>query len=164
MLYLLDANVLIDARRDYYPPDRVPQFWQWLVDMGTQGRVRIPREIFDDIVRGNDELVDWLKRHKPSLVLDEYAPRELVAYVTEQGYARDLADDEIEKIGSDAFLIAHALADAGNRCVVTTESSKPSRTRANRHVPDVCRDLDVDCIDTFQLIRRLDFRTNLSGS
>ena len=132
--------------------------------MGTQGRVRIPREIFDDIVRGNDELVDWLKRHKPSLVLDEYAPRELVAYVTEQGYARDLADDEIEKIGSDAFLIAHALADAGNRCVVTTESSKPSRTRANRHVPDVCRDLDVDCIDTFQLIRRLDFRTNLSGS
>ena len=132
--------------------------------MGTQGRVRIPREIFDDIVRGNDELVDWLKRHKPSLVLDEYAPRELVAYVTEQGYARDLADDEIEKIGSDAFLIAHALADAGNRCVVTTESSKPSRTRANRHVPDVCRDLDVDCIDTFQLIRQLDFRTNLSGS
>ena len=164
MLYLLDANVLIDARRDYYPPDRVPQFWQWLVDMGTQGRVRIPREIFDDIVRGNDELVDWLIRHKPSLVLDEYAPRELVAYVTEQGYARDLADDEIEKIGSDAFLIAHALVDAGNRCVVTTESSKPSRTRANRHVPDVCRDLDVDCIDTFQLIRRLDFRTNLSGS
>ena len=164
MLYLLDANVLIDARRDYYPPDRVPQFWQWLVDMGTQGRVRIPREIFDDIVRGNDELVDWLKRHKPSLVLDEYAPRELVAYVTEQGYARDLADDEIEKIGSDAFLIAHALADVGNRCVVTTESSKPSRTRANRHVPDVCRDLDVDCIDTFQLIRQLDFRTNLSGS
>ena len=132
--------------------------------MGTQGRVRIPREIFDDIVRGNDELVDWLIRHKPSLVLDEYAPRELVAYVTEQGYARDLADDEIEKIGSDAFLIAHAFADAGNRCVVTTESSKPSRTRANRHVPDVCRDLDVDCIDTFQLIRRLDFRTNLSGS
>ena len=87
-----------------------------------------------------------------------------MAYVTEQGYARDLADDEIEKIGSDAFLIALAFADAGNRCVVTTESSKPSRTRANRHVPDVCRDLDVDCIDTFQLIRRLDFRTNLSGS
>ena len=115
-------------------------------------------------MRGNDELVDWLKRHKPSLVLDEYAPRELVAYVTDQGYARDLADDEIEKIGSDAFLIALAFADAGNRCVVTTESSKPSRTRANRHVPDVCRDLDVDCIDTFQLIRQLDFRTNLSGS
>ena len=132
--------------------------------MGTEGRVRIPREIFDDIVRGNDELVDWLKRHRPSLVLDEYAPRELVAYVTEQGYANDLADDDVEKIGSDAFLIALALADAGSRCVVTTESSKPSRTRANRHVPDVCKDLNIDCIDTFQLIRQLDFRTNRGGS
>ena len=132
--------------------------------MGTEGRVRIPREIFDDIVRGNDELVDWLKRHRPSLVLDEYAPRELVAYVTEQGYANDLADDDVEKIGSDAFLIALALADAGSRCVVTTESSKPSRTRANRHVPDVCKDLNIDCIDTFQLIRHLDFRTNRGGS
>ena len=164
MLYLLDANVLIDARRDYYPPDRVPQFWQWLVDMGTQGRMRIPREIFDDIVRGNDELVDWLKLNRHTLVLDEYAPRGLVACVTERGYASDLADDEIEKIGSDAFLIAHALVDTGSRCVVTTESSKPSRTRANRHVPDVCEDLDVDCIDTFKLIRRLDFRTSRSAS
>ena len=132
--------------------------------MGTEGRVRIPREIFDDIVRGNDELVAWLKRHRPLLVLDEYAPRELVAYVTEQGYANDLADDDVEKIGSDAFLIALALADAGSRCVVTTESSKPSRTRANRHVPDVCKDLNIDCIDTFQLIRQLDFRTNRGGS
>ena len=160
MLYLLDANVLIDARRDYYPPDRVPQFWQWLVDMGTQGRMRITREIFDDIVIGNDELVDWLKQNRQSLVLDDYAPRELVAYVTEEGYASDLADDEIDKIGSDAFLIAHALVDTGSRCVVTTESSKPSRKRANRHVPDVCEDLAVECIDTFKLIRRLDFRTS----
>ena len=160
MPYLLDANVLIDARRDYYPPDRVPEFWQWLVDMGMEGRVRIPREIFDDIVSGTDELVDWPKDNRQWLVLDEYAAKGLVTYVTEQAYAIDLADDEIEKIGSDAFLIAHALADTGSRCVVTTESSKPSRVRANRHVPDVCKDLGVKCIDTFGLIRELDFRTS----
>ena len=164
MLFLIDANVLIDARRGYYPPDRVPQFWQWLVNMGTQGRVRIPREIFDDIAKGNDELVDWLRVNRHTLVLDEYAPGGLVTYVTEQGYASDLADDDIEKIGSDAFLIAHALVDTGSRCVVTTETSKPTSTRANRRIPDVCRSLDVECIDTFQLIRRLDFRINLSAS
>ena len=27
MLYLLDANVLIDASRYYYPIQRVPEFW-----------------------------------------------------------------------------------------------------------------------------------------
>jgi len=37
MLYLLDANTLIDAKRDYYPIDRVPEFWSWLIFQGQQG-------------------------------------------------------------------------------------------------------------------------------
>ena len=37
MLYLLDSNVLIDANRDYYPIERVPEFWDWLVAMGELG-------------------------------------------------------------------------------------------------------------------------------
>ena len=160
MLYLLDANVLIDARRDYYPFDRVPEFWEWLVHMGRQGRVKIPREIFDDIMEGRDELVDWLRENRDALVFDQYVSKGSVTKVAERGNASDLTDDEIEKIGSDPFLIAHALFDAGGRCVVTTESSKPSRTRANRHVPDVCMDLGVLCVDTFELIRKMDFRTN----
>jgi len=34
VLYLLDACVLIDANRDYYPIARVPEFWEWLLEMG----------------------------------------------------------------------------------------------------------------------------------
>ena len=41
MLYLLDANVLIDANRDYYPLDRVPEFWDWLVHVGKSGSVKM---------------------------------------------------------------------------------------------------------------------------
>jgi len=37
MLYLLDANVLIDANRDYYPIARIPEFWEWLVYHGEEG-------------------------------------------------------------------------------------------------------------------------------
>ncbi|MDE0019943.1 MAG: DUF4411 family protein [Candidatus Poribacteria bacterium] len=33
MQYLLDANVLIDAKRDYYPMTRVPDFWEWLLEL-----------------------------------------------------------------------------------------------------------------------------------
>ena len=50
MLCLLDANVLIDANRDYYPIERVPEFWDWLVEMGELGRVKIPLEIYEEIV------------------------------------------------------------------------------------------------------------------
>ena len=102
MLHLLDANVLIDANRDYYP---------------------------------------------------------LMARVIEQGYAKDLNDEEIETIGQDAFLIAYALADVQQRRVVTTETSRPRRKRANRHIPDVCRDLGIRCYNTFEFLRALDFTT-----
>lgn len=49
MLYLLDANVLIDANRDYYPIERVPEFWDWLVSQGLQGVVKIPIDMYADI-------------------------------------------------------------------------------------------------------------------
>ena len=159
MLYLIDANVLIDANRDYYPTDRVPEFWDWLVAMGRRGRVKVPLEIYEEIIAGNDALVDWLKDNKNAMLLDESVSADLVANVVDRGYANDLTDDELEKMGRDPFLIAYALADLGRRCVVTTEASRPNRRRANRHIPDVCSDFDILCIDTFQLVRTLDFRT-----
>ena len=164
MLYLLDANVLIDANRDYYPIERVPQFWGWLLEMAGLGRVKMPQEIFEEITTPRpcpdrpDALVEWLISHQDVLVLKEMVDVELVGRVTYDGYADDLTDDEIEKIGRDPFLIAYALASPEQRCVVTNEHSRPSRTRANRHVPDVCHDLGVPCFNTFEFIRALDFR------
>ena len=98
--------------------------------------------------------------HRDDLLLDEAVEVDLVAQVTEEGYADDLTDEEIEKVGRDPFLIAYAIADAQERCVVTNERSRPGRTRANRHLPDVSRQLRVRCINAFDLIQELDFRTN----
>ena len=161
MLYLLDANVLIDAARDYYPLDRVPEFWSWLVQMGKQGQVKVPIEIYDEVMKKNDDLKYWLQENKDVLLFDELVSQPLVAEVTELGYGPCLTDVEIEKIGGsgDPFLIAYARVDPEHRCVVTTEHSRPTRTRANRHIPDVCKGLGIECIGTFDLIRRLDFRT-----
>ena len=39
-LYLLDANVLINAKNFYYAFDQVPEFWEWLVDQGVRGKVK----------------------------------------------------------------------------------------------------------------------------
>lgn len=165
VLYLLDANVLIDANRDYYPIARVPEFWDWLLEMGRQGRIKIPQEFFEEVIlppptrERPDPLVDWLKANKGALMLDEEAVVELVTRVTEQGYASNLTDEDIVKIGRDPFLVAYALVDIQNRSVVTTEHSKPSKRGANRKLPDVSRDFNVHCINTFALIEELDFRT-----
>ena len=113
MLYLLDANVLIDANRDYYPIDRVPEFWEWLADAGENDRVKIPLEVYEEIKEGDDGLAEWIKndQNKEALLFDEDVDVSLVSRVTDDGYADDLSDDEVEKIGRDPFLVAHALAD-----------------------------------------------------
>ena len=155
VLYLLDANVLIDANRDYYPISRLPEFWDWLAEMGRLGFVKVPRENFEEVVHPkppySDPLIDWLEAHKEDLLLDEEVDPETVMHVVDEGYAGDLTDEEMEKLGRDPFLIAYALADVSNRTVVSTERSKPRKTRANRHVPDVCEGLHVECIETFSI-------------
>ena len=162
MLYLLDANVLIDANRDYYPIARVPEFWEWLEHKGLEALVGIPVEVYDEIKGGTDDVGKWAKQQEveEALLLDEEADVSLVSRVMDQGYASDLSDDEVEKVGRDPFLIAYALARPRDRCVVTTERSKPSRQRANRYIPDVCRDIGVSCVDTFGFVRELDFKTD----
>ena len=161
MLYLLDANVLIDAHRDYYPIGRVPQFWDWLLENANARRLKVPLEMHEEVVAGKGNLPDWLTNNRSTMILNEDVDPLLVNQVIAEGYASDLTDVEIEKLGRDPFLIAYALVDPRSRCVVTNEVSKPSRIRANRHIPDVCDSFEIKIphCNTFDLIRSLDFRT-----
>jgi hypothetical protein len=161
MLYILDANVLIDANRDYYPRDRVPEFWEWLVEMGAQGLVKIPIEVYEEIKDGTDDLAAWAKQSdvRDALLLSENCDESLVATAVDEGYAPDLTDDDVEKIGRDPFLVAYGRIEPSERCIVTTEVSKPSQQRANRHLPDVCDHFAVHHCNTYQFIRKLDFKT-----
>lgn len=160
MRYLLDANVLITADRDYYPLERVPEFWDWLLHQGSEGRISVPFEIFDEVIAGKGDLVEWAKAHKDTLVVDSDAELSLVKQVLSQGYAPDLTEDEVEKVGKDPFLVACALSSKSDTTVVTTEISRPTKKRANRKLPDVCKEFGVRCISTFGLVRELNFSTD----
>ncbi len=162
MLYLLDANVLITAHNTYYPLDQIPEFWTWVHHQGVSNRLKIPREIMEEIKAGHDDpLLDWISdaEIESALLLEEAVNIELVQGVVSNGYAPDLRDDEVEKIGRDPFLIAYALAAPGDRTVVTMEGSKPSAQRANRRVPDVCEVVGALHCGPFALNRALGFRT-----
>lgn len=120
----------------------------------------MPVEIYEEIKDGNDALAVWVRNqtNKEALLLDEEVAPAVVARVIDQGYAADLNDIEVEKIGRDPFLIAYALAGK-ERCVVTTEVSKPTAIRANRRIPDVCMGFGIACIDTFAFLKALNFTT-----
>ena len=133
MLYLIDANVLIRAHEDYYPLDRVPQFWTWLERGALAGQIKMPFEIHNEIAISRGPLKNWIcDRHiRQALILDEEADAELVDRVLTEGYGDGLTDSDLEKIGQDLFLIAYAVA-AEDRVVVTKETPRPRAQRANR--------------------------------
>ncbi len=155
---MLDANALIDAHQDYYPIDRIPGFWTWLVEMGTAGTIKIPTQIYDEVAPFSGTLPEWLRQDhvRAALVLQETANITLVRRVLDIGYAPDLDDVELEEIGNDPFLVAAALSGS-RRFVVTREVSKRTQTRAKRKIPDVCDALGVKHMSDFALYRKLAF-------
>lgn len=161
MLYLVDANVLIRADADYYPIDRVPQFWDWLLLIADAGYVKMPFEIHSEIAISSGSLKDWISdaETKRKLILDEAVSPDFLNKVVSVGYAADLTDDEQEMLGRDPFLVAYALV-APDRVVVTKEVSKPGKRRANRKVPDVCDSVGVKWMTDFEFFRAMNFNTN----
>ncbi len=162
MIHLLDANTLIDASRDYYPFDIVPEFWEWLANLGEVGEAKLPIEIYEELKVGNDALADWIKSGdvKEALLFEAEADPILVSQVLERGYAENLTDIEIEKIGRDPFLISYALANPSEYTIVTTEVSRPKAQRANRRIPDICDDLGITTMNTFRFVRSMNFNTS----
>ncbi|MGA2116877.1 MAG: DUF4411 family protein [Bryobacteraceae bacterium] len=67
VLHLFDANVLITASNMYYPLDGVPEFWEWIDHQATNGRVKLPVEVLDEVLAGSkreDPLLHWITAHK----------------------------------------------------------------------------------------------------
>ncbi len=60
-VYVLDANVFIEAARRYYAFDVAPAFWNGLIHHASEGRIRSIDKIKNELERGNDELADWIK-------------------------------------------------------------------------------------------------------
>jgi hypothetical protein len=166
MLYLLDSNVLITANNSYYPIDRVPEYWDWILEMAKTGKVKMPIELFEEIKEGPDDdekdiLFAWIQSTeiRGALLSSAEVDADLVQKVVYEGYAPDLKDDEIEQLGRDPFLIAHGMS-IQDSCIVTTEVSAPSKKRQNRKVPDVCAQFSVRWCDPFNFIRALGFSTS----
>jgi len=163
MLYLLDANVLITAHNTYYPIHVVPEFWDWLIYKASNNQIKVPLEMFEEIITGakKDDLKTWIEKPdtKKALLLNEEVDRVLVSQVFDKGYGPDVTETEAEQIGRDPFLIAYGLADVKNRCVVTVEVSALGKKREKRKIPDVCTDFSVQSCNPFVLYHLLEFST-----
>jgi hypothetical protein len=141
----------------------VRPFWDWLQYQGESGRVKLPKEIMDEVRAGREDdlLVNWIKEPavESALLLQETFDVALLRHIINAGYAPDLTDIEVDGLGKDPFLIAYAHANPAERCVVTVEV-KRNAIRQNRRIPNVCEDLGVQWCGPFDLNRRLGFKTD----
>lgn len=161
MLYLLDANTLVEASQKYYSFGQVDEYWSWLIQVGRRNSVKIPAEVYLEITAKDDELKKWATYAdtRNALELDEAVDQSFLDRVREEGYGKNLTESEISIIGGDQHLVAYALKKTSDRKVVTTEKSKARAKRQHRKVPDVCADLGVMCCNQFEFIKQLGFTT-----
>ena len=163
---LVDENVLINASRDIYPPDRIPEFWRWLRHWVDKGRVRtlkrITKRLKHDAQPGKpeDELSRWIRNHERELCV-EHPHKDAVDRVLRDGYEVTSLADMSRGDPNDVFLIAAALAAPGKRVVVTMEDPhRRAKKGRKRRIPYVCDRLGVKRASLFRMLRELDFRTS----
>ncbi len=164
MTYLVDANVLIEAKNRYYAFDIAPGFWKWLNQAHAQGTVFSIEKVGEELGRGDDELADWAKKHR-----DFFCPIDqkttsffarLSAWAQAQGFTQ-AALVEFSADAADYLLVAFAATHA---CTVVTHETPGSGSRKRVKIPDACRAHKVHWVNTFEMLRNTGVILDLPGA
>jgi predicted nucleic acid-binding protein len=153
-IYCLDANVLIQAWQKYYSPKFCPDYWKVLNKLGDEGRVFIPEMVYEEIVRTEDDLADWLKKSKISVrKIDEAVTKHLQSIYSKNVLHKNLVDNTKSRSIADPWVIAHALNEKAT--IVTKEEKVTAQNSIKIKIPNVCDNMGVRWINDFQLIEEL---------
>jgi len=157
-VFVLDANVLIDAAKRYYAFDLTPAFWDQLVAHGNAGRLCTIRRIADEI-GFPDELKAWIDSAFRGSVKDSGTPETLSHYAALMQWAQgqpftDAARNEFAAV-ADAWLVAYAKAIGGT---VVTHETYDANCKRRVKIPNACRFVGVPYADTFVMLRTLGIR------
>jgi hypothetical protein len=155
-MYLLDSNILKEAKNRYYGFAICPGFWEWVRLGSGSALVGSVAKIRDEINDGDedDELRVWINDGQP---LKFEAPDAATIHAMKEVTRWVMAQDYDEKnraaffAKADPFLVAHAMA---HDCVVVThESYVPSNSKKVK-IPNVCEAMDVEWINCFEMLRK----------
>lgn len=159
-MYLLDADVLMDAANRYYAFDLAPNFWTWLEGRHHAGDLCSVVAIRDEVQAGRGDLATWASQLDSRFWLAD-SSASLGAVGRLAGWAADPQRQYrpaavAEFMGSgDIRLIAAAAA--GDHTVVTHEQPRPEAVRRIM-IPDACDALRVRWASPFPVFRHLGLR------
>lgn len=152
-MYLVDANVLIEAKNRYYAFDIAPGFWVWLDHAHESSLVCSIDRVRDELLDGQDELADWARSRQSFFnAVDEATTAQLKPLAQWTGtrqYTQAAINDFIGNT-ADYYLIAYAKAHG--HVVVTHEQPQPM-ARKRVLIPDACVAMSVTTCNTFEMLR-----------
>lgn len=156
--YLLDANVLMEAKRRYYRFGLCPGFWEcipWHYKQGTLGSID---RIKNEIDHGKDDLTQWAKSSAPKGFFAATTASEVAAWFSQmvvwtQAEKQYLPEAKAEfAAGNDAWLIAYAKQHG---LTVVTHETFDANIKNRVKIPNVCIEFGVPYIDTFDMLEAL---------
>ena len=159
--YLLDANVFIEAARRYYAFDLAPKFWESLEHHSKIGQIGSIDWVKKELLKGQDDLADWAKRGcfdsgfastDEAEVTKIYG--EIITWVSNQEQFSAAEKAKFAR-GADGWLIAYA---AANKLIVVTHEEPVSVNSAKVKIPNVCTAFQVECKNTFEMLRAIGVR------
>ncbi len=153
--YCLDANVLIQAWQKYYSPALCPDYWVVLNQLGLEGKIFICQEVFEEIVRTEDDLSIWLKASDIPVKKASETVIEKLKEIYQTPAHLKLVDNTKNRSLADPWVIAHAM---DNNSVVVTKEEKVTQSNSTKvKIPNVCDNLNVRWINDFEFVRELNF-------
>ncbi len=153
IMYLLDANVFIQAKNLHYGFDFVPAFRDWLIWENSTGKVASVEKVADELRVGGDELSEWAKERGEGFFLKPdvdvaTALNQVSNWASGQGCVPAAVATFLQV--ADLWLVAHAQA---HNCVVVTHEI-PASTIRKIKIPNACIGLGLRCINPFQMLRK----------
>ena len=144
--------MFIRAKNLYYGLDFCPAFWDWLVDANITGKVFSIEEVYDELLKTEDELSEWARARTEGFFLAPDAtvlPKlaEVGNWAFNQSYTYSAVENFLQV--ADCHIIARALS--GEHTVVTHEIPSASIHRVK--IPDACVGLGVKCVTPFEMLR-----------
>ncbi|MCC6550484.1 MAG: DUF4411 family protein [Ignavibacteriaceae bacterium] len=159
--YCLDANVLIQAWQKYYNPKFCPDYWSILDELGENSRIFIPEQVFEEIVRTEDDLTKWLKKSKIPVAKITLSVTQCLQEIYSTDTRHRLLVDNIRgRSLADPWVIAHAMDEKAT--VVTKENKETALNSTRIKIPNVCEGMNVRWMDDFQFIEEIQLKFSCS--
>ena len=156
--YLLDANAFIEAKNSYYDFEICPGFWESLIGHFESGNLHSIEYIQQELLRGNDDLADWVKNEAPvdffrASQNDDVRRRyqEIILWVQRSTQFSNLAKADFAA-SADGWLIAYAWV---NDSIVVTHEQLAPEVKSRVPIPNVCEQFGIEYKDTFFMLKAL---------